>query len=193
MHSNVDSEEYEAVPSEFDSDTPVIPEIDAVDAEGGSLLAELRAARLQMQAERSIELDLPGGYKGRLVVRYKPIPWEDTRRLKERFEKSKNPDRELFAIIDTLAEACDEVLVRTDSGALEPAVECFPDLMHGVTTPVRYDSRFAAILGSPDVTTARQVVKLAIPNYWAMIDHHQQFAEWQTEGDSEVDEELAGE
>lgn len=148
-----------------------------------SMFAGLRAKREKIGGDRHIDLDVPG-YDGALVIRYGVVSWDEGRKMAEKFEQSKNPDKDLWAQVDFLIKGCQMVLMKDDDGNLQPLhklTDAFGD------EPVRFDDRLASALGI-DATSARQVVLGTFNNEWAMTAQHNQFGEWLASSRVEDDE-----
>lgn len=160
------------------------PEIES--RAGSSLLDELRAKRAEATQDRRLELDVPG-YEGLLVVRYRPTTWEEDKKISEKLERSKNPRKELYAALDTLITACDQILLRKHDGTLVPIEQ--EDPSQG-DEPVRFDGRFAAIMGL-ETGSAREVVLATFKhNHRAIGVHGEELGKWLAEVNSEGDEDF---
>jgi len=151
--------------------------------DNGSLLSRIRERRAQLQEERHLDLDIPG-YDGMLVARYRPLPWDEVKKIGEKVEKSKNPRKELYAMADVLVRACDSIWFR------DPETNELRPVQSG--EPVRYDDRLAEALGFT-ADSARQVLLATFNNDLAVTAHHMEAAEWMQASDVEVNEDLLGE
>lgn len=179
------------------SDDPTVRDeiADEVEAEsnghqpGGSALDRLRARRVELQKDRTTILDIPG-WQGMLVGQFRPVPWDDLKKIAKRAEKmSNNPRVELIAQTDTILAATDMLMVRED-GELTPMHELdevdYPE-------PIRFDAKLAEILELGEVKSARNALWRVFNNDLAVTAFHNELMEWQRNADEEVDEEMLGE
>lgn len=141
--------------------------------DSGTLLGELRKKREAIAEETDLYLDLPG-YDGQLIAHYKRLDYDQVRKIAERAEKSKNPNRMLFAQCDLIAEACIEILILKD-GNREPLYHAFPELGD---EPVRFDNRLGQALGFDPEGSARRAVLGCLNNPLAVAPHHNELALW---------------
>lgn len=148
----------------------------------GGLIDALRARREELQKERHLDLDVPG-YRGLLVVRYKPIDWDWLKKIGERADRNYHPRKELMAMVDVLVKSCDSVWTR-DQGELKPV-----DPEGAI---VRFDEQLAAILGF-ESQSARKTLLATFNNDLAVTAQYNTVSEWMQNVDLEVDEELLGE
>jgi hypothetical protein len=147
-------------------------------AEQGSVLDRLRTIRTEFQAETTHDIDVPG-YRGRLVARYAPLPWEIVRGLANKAEKGKrNAHIAVVVASDGLANAIVGFFFRDDDGKLAPVT------LHG--EPVtQYGDALAQALGIIGAETPREIVKAVFPDEYALVAHYGAFSEWQAERDEE--------
>lgn len=161
-------------------------------AEPTSHLSRLRAKRDEKLADKHIDIEIPG-YDGELWCRYRPVSWDDLKKIGEKVERMKHARKELLGFCDVLIAACDSFLVREEPGAeLEPLNPDDPE-------PIRYDQRLADALGfTPNQPgSARSIVLgtfgLAVSPELAITAQHNELGEWMEGANVEADEETLGE
>jgi hypothetical protein len=146
------------------------------DAEPNSIVARLRELRAEFQADVSVDLPVPG-YRGELVARYAPLPWNIIRALAIRGDKGRrNPENAPMIAADALANACIGMYYRGVGGELEPV------LHQG--DPVRYDKGLAYVLNLEGETT-REIVRAVFPDTTSLVAHYGALMEWQSEREDE--------
>lgn len=144
--------------------------------EPGSLLDRLRSRAVEVQRDRTLDLDVPG-WRGELVLRFRPL---DVGQL-ERFVENRSAGRVtgISESIDALATACVGVLGRDGDRLEELADE---------RGPVRLEPRLGVLLGMPGVDesyTAREIV-LALfgGNAFALGAFVDRLVEWMIDPDA---------
>lgn len=152
-------------------------------AEPNSLIARLRAKRLELQQARTLELEVPG-WGGLLAVRYQAISWPEMRTISERADKAQkrgDPSAELMLSVDLVLAATDCILIEGDDG-LAP---------YG-TPPLGFDAGLAELLGLEDIdpTNAQAVVLATFPNEMSLMKQGGEITEWLTYEDSRANEAL---
>lgn len=155
-------------------------------AEPGSVMSRLRTLREEFSTgPQHIDLDIPG-YKGALVARYGPLPWEVVRTLAIRGEKGKrDPQNGPIISADSLANAVQGFYFREDDGTLVPVT-------YNGTPVIAFDKALMAVLGIEGTQTARERVKAVFPDEFALVSHNARLMEWQESRD-DGDDELAAE
>lgn len=147
--------------------------------------SRLRELRQKLTETRELELEIPG-YQGELVAVYRVLDWEEVRKIMRRVEskkgRSENDRRELYAQIDTLIAACNEIKYRASNGQLA-----------SFATHPRWDQALAEILDIRDATTARAIVMATFNNDMAIMAHHGELYNWMVGENEEVGEEALGE
>lgn len=165
----------------------VEPEVDPGAA--GSILRTLRTRAHQLQAETTVDLDIPG-YNGVLVGRYRAI--SIARVFNGPGGTLRNPITEWGVAADALGTALQELYGRSpDTGDLEP-------LFHD--QPARFDDDLvmALDLPAPAAKTARAVLvallgggNLGESRVW---QHYLEYQAWLTQGSAaEVADDAVGE
>lgn len=152
-------------------------------AAADSVLQSLKKRRQSISADRRLDLDVPG-YEGTLVARYKPVPWDQLKKIAERAETSSNQRKELNAQADTIATACDTLLVQIED-ELIPLHEAYPDVFGD--RPAKYDERLGALLGF-EAKSSRQAVFGLFRNDLAVTAHQNEIGVWQQSSRNEDDE-----
>lgn len=127
---------------EYDQD----PEVDAAEPQGrpaapGSALASLRDRRAQGLKKLFVDLPVPR-YDPPIYVRFKPMAAARITAISKRFEKSKDPDKDVLANAVTLAEACIGIF-QLDAGGAEVSV----DVEHPNDDWPRFDTTLGGMLG----------------------------------------------
>lgn len=148
-----------------------------------SVLETLKKRREVISADRRLDLDIPG-YNGDIVARYKPVPWDRLKKIAEKAEASSSHRKELNAQADTIAMACDTLLVRIEE-ELIPLHEAYPDVFGD--RPAKYDDRLGKLLGF-DADTGRQAVLRLFRNDLAVTAHQTEIGTWQQSSRVEDDE-----
>ena len=149
---------------------------DEPQAAPGSLLDRLRS-RAAEQGKRTLDLPVPGRWRGELVLRFRPL---DVGQL-ERFVENRQAGRVsgVSESIDALATCCVGVLGRDGDRLTELADE---------RGPVRIEPRLAALLAMPgadDSFTAREVVLwLFDNNAFALGTYVDRMVEWMADPDA---------
>ncbi len=156
--------------------------------EPGSVMTRLRAIREEFTSgPQHIDLDVPG-YKGALVARYGPLPWEVVRTLALRGEKGKrDPQNGPMIASDSLANAVEGFFFREDDGTLVPVT-------YNGDPVLKFDNALMAVLGIEGTQSARERVKAVFPDEFALVTHNAKVMEWQEsrdDGDEELAEEVA--
>jgi hypothetical protein len=169
-----------------EDETQIEQEVETPQAEPGSVMSRLRTLRENFQTEQTIDLDVPG-YRGELVARYGPLPWEVIRQLAIRGERGKrDPNNGPMVAADGLANAILGFFYRNDSGVLAPVTK------NG--DPVTaYDAGLMSVLGIEGTQTTRERVKSVFPDEYALVSHYAALMEWQESRDDGEDEALIAE
>jgi hypothetical protein len=155
-------------------------------AEAGSPLDRIKAIREEFQAEHEVALELPG-YRGELLGRYKPLPWEMIKAIAHRVERMRRaPDIEVTVAADGLLNACIGFYYRDTNGNRSPLT------LNGVEI-TGYNTSLRDALALTDKNgikpeTAREIVKAMFPDDMALVSHYGALMDWQAERD-ESDEE----
>lgn len=149
-----------------------------------SPLDRIKGRRAELLEDRHVDLAIPG-YGGDLVGRFRPVEWEQLRKIALRVDQSKDPRRELEGQATTLIRACRGIYIRQD-GELVPIGD--DDL-----APVRFDKRLAELLDIEGADTALGVLFEVFANDLAVTAVHNRLAAWMDRSDEEVAEELLGE
>lgn len=169
-----------------DEYTPVEDEAPAT-AEPGSALSRLRALREDFTNAATVDLDVPG-YKGELVARYHPLPWEVIRQLAIRGEKGKrDPNNGPMIACDGLANAIEGFFIRAADGSLAP-------LTYNGDPVLTFNAALMAVLGVEGTQTARERVRAVFPDSFSLVAHYgslMQFQETRTTDEGEDEDLLA--
>jgi hypothetical protein len=129
-------------------------------------------------ANRTEVFDIQG-YDGMLVARYRILTFDEARAIGDKNRRGQNNPRFLlYAMVDTLTEACEELLYRDAEGKLIPLDQ---------TKPVRYDRRLSEELGLGG-ENSRQILLALFSNDVAVMAHHEEVQEWMKSGRREDDE-----
>lgn len=158
--------------------------------EAGSALDRIKQIREEFQADNEVALDLPG-YRGELLARYRPLPWEIIRGIANRVERNRRaPDIEVTVASDGLLNACFGFYFRGDDGE-RVALKYNGEEITG------YNSRLVAALDLTDRNgikpeTPREIVKSMFPDDMALVSHYGSFMDWQAERDEEDEERVQG-
>ncbi len=153
---------------------------DVAKAGEGSILNAIRSKRQAMSKDRKTIIDIPG-YDGMLVAEYRVIPYDQMSKLMNKAASAKDSQGELNAVTDVLVRACHQILVRDESGKLEPLNEAVPEFGDD---PVRYDLRLAQ---AAEVTgdRARLICQNVFNNDLALVDHNNTLVEWMKSSERE--------
>ena len=144
-------------------------------AEPNSVVARLRELRESFVNDITVDLEVPG-YRGELVARYAPLPWEMIRNFAMRGERGKrNPNIGPPIAADGLANAVVGFFFREEE-------KLVPVTWQG--DPVeKYGEALASVLGITGVETVRETVKAVFPDEFSLVAHYGEFMEWQAERD----------
>lgn len=169
------------------ADADVAVEADDNGTGPASVLEALKERRRDATLQRFLDIDVPG-YRGLLVMRCGPLPGKMQTRIRERYDRSRSPDRDFNLNADTLIAACHSVLGRRT--LRDPLQELDPD------DPVRIEERLAQMLDLP-AGSARDVLRgvfgMANSPDLAITAEAGRYIEWASSATDEVDEELLGE
>ena len=138
-----------------------------------SALDRIRAKREAIASETTEIFDIPG-YDGELCARYRRMEWTEVRKVAERAQGSRHPQKELHGQADIIASACVELLLRTDPN--DP--EHFERLGEVDGEPVRYDVNLCQMMEWNDIKTARDTVRAMFGNDMALSMHHAVLMAW---------------
>lgn len=160
--------------------------------EGSAIIDRLREQHGELSEDRHTDIEIPG-YNGLLWCRYRLVDWDRLKEIQDNMTRSKNPRKELHSQADTLAEACDQFLVKKGQDLIPLNEEAGTG-----DAPVRYDTKLAAIIGFDPLDhkgrpTARTCVLRLFNNDFAVSIHHNEVMEWMREARPEEDERLVGE
>ena len=153
-----------------------------------SILEALRARRDDFVGDRFVDLEVPG-WAGCLALRCGSVTSATMRRLRQRLDKSRSPDRDFNYACDVLVAACREVRGRaTQQDRMTTLV------YNG--EPMRIDLELANALGIPaqgarDVV--RQLFERAPTPDVAVGATIQRYMEWAGALDEEIDSDYLGE
>jgi hypothetical protein len=146
-------------------------EPDALSA-GQSGIDALKKRREGNLKNRTEEFDVPG-YDGMLVAKYRILTFDEARAIGDRNKRGQSSPRfVLNAMVDTLVEACEELMYRRPDGKLVPL---------DAEKPVRYDNRLSEWLDL-GADNARQIVFALFSNDVAIMGHHEKVSEWMQTG-----------
>lgn len=150
-------------------------------AEPNSVMSRLRELRENFTQDITVDLEVPG-YRGELVARYAPLPWEMIRNFAMRGERGKrNPNIGPTIAADGLANAVVGFFFREDEKLVPVTWQ---------NEPVeKYGDALAKVLGIEGTETVRETVKAVFPDEFSLVAHYGEFMEWQAERD-DGDEEL---
>jgi hypothetical protein len=151
-----------------------------------TLLTTLRAKRDALKADHYLDLDIPG-YDGLLVARFRPFPIEKSEAKAKQLQKlqAANAPVLLKSACDTLVDACEQLMVRTETGGEPKPIDPDADL------PIAFDSRAAEMFGF-QATTARQVVIGLFGTEQSIVAMSVEVSRWMTTLKRETDEDLLG-
>jgi hypothetical protein len=164
------------------------------------LLDRARRERERAQRAKPLELEVPGNET--VVVRYRPLPWEDAHRLLT--STADGAESALRNNLDALVAGCDELLLRADDGTLVPLARALRDQGVDLGEPdpnvvgkVRFDEHAVNALGlHPAEPTAQATVLAlfsgAVSPEFAIGQHAGVLADWIARASPEVDAEVAG-
>jgi hypothetical protein len=157
-----------------------------------SVLDALRKQYAEADGERRTTLMIvPGRFDARLAARYRPVPWDDQRRkIRQAAKQGDSAEAELNYGAELIAEACEEILIRTADGRpLLPMHTEVAQFKGG--EPVRYDQRLCTALGiDGEDLDAKAIVRLVFKNPQALNQHYAELDAFQREavtGDEEDD------
>jgi hypothetical protein len=106
----------------------------------GSLLAKLQDAAGRQQEQRTLELDVPGAFRGMMRVRYHGLPLDGLERYAEILQTGSAS--EFSTVLDMLVTCCDVVLgYDDDAGEWLELTDQYG--------PVGFDDRLARLLKLP--------------------------------------------
>lgn len=148
-------------------------------------LDRLRARRRALGEKKTIDLEVPG-YDGELVVRFRWVAYEELAKAGRRLQAMKDTAaRDVFAACDTLALACEDVLMNVD-GELKTVAED--------GEPVRFgDDRLGVALGFEPSPKVRQNVRAVFENDYAVLTTAARLSAWLADASQEVDGAFVGE
>lgn len=144
-------------------------------AEPNSVISRLRELREGFVNDVTVDLEIPG-YRGELVARYSPLPWEMIRNFAVRGDRGKrNPNIAPTIAADALANAVVGFYFREDE-------ELVPVTWQG--DPIdKFGDALASVLGIENVETVRETVRAVFPDEFSLVAHYAEFMEWQAERD----------
>lgn len=144
-------------------------------AEVGSVIERLREMRASFSDDAHVDIEVPG-YRGELVARYGPLPWEVVRNIAIRGERGKrNPDIGPLLAADGLANAIIGFYIREGD-------ELKPLTWNGLPVD-SYGESLRLVLGLTDAQTVRETVRSVFPDEFSLVSHYGTLMEWQAERD----------
>lgn len=153
-------------------------------------LGRLRQLHKKLHEKRTIDIDVPG-YEGELVVRYHGLDWNDVSKIMTRIQSMKPvrkgvTERELFAMIDTMIAACEEIFWRDPETLKLSALD--------QDAPLRFDVRlYRLFMDGEEPTSAREAVRRLFNNDMALVSHHGELVEFLNGASEGAAEDLVGE
>jgi hypothetical protein len=181
--------EREPVPAWLDEPAEAAPAPEPIEVgAAGSVLDVIRERRATKAAEHEYDMKVPG-YGGLLVVRCVPLSSGVLSPLRERLERSKNPERDFALAADILIAACENVLARRSAAdELEP--------LDPTGEPVTFTERLAELL-RVEARSSRELVRELFslapsPEIAAGIAVNG-YLEWAQGLDADLDSGLSGE
>lgn len=182
-----------SVAHEHDQDETLVELLDDTNGNGNgagseSILDTLRARREEAIGDRFVDLDVPG-WASCLALRCGSVSSGNMRRLRQRLEKSRSPDRDFNYACDVLTAACREVRGRARASDRMTTL-----VIDG--EPLRLDLQLGEALGL-QAQSARDVVRQLFdraptPDV-AVGATIQRYIEWAGALDDEADEDYLGE
>jgi hypothetical protein len=144
----------------------------------------LRERHAAITAERTLDKEVPG-YDGRLILRFRPVPWRVTGRV-QGLLSGKDPDARalLSANADILISACVGVYVYDDDGSLVSLDPTGDD--------VTIEPRLAQLLGI-EGTSARDTLLWLVGNEFVVGAMAGEVMEWTRDASAESAADLMGE
>lgn len=193
---------------EFDAPLAEAPVPTPEPVQDGSVWAIARASHAELarrrQARRPLELSVDGDDDRAdtgIVVRFKWVPLSATEKSTKGLAQIRaQTEQALFAAIDTLHLACDELLVRLpDDGVTLPdgrVVSGLTPLASPGEAPIRFDHRLCDGMGWPrDGMTARKIVhKLygGVEGEYAILNAAMEVTKWIRGTGEDTAEDFAG-
>jgi hypothetical protein len=174
----VDTERTDEITDTEDEASPSV--------EAGSPLDRLKTIRQEFQAEHEVALELPG-YRGELLGRYTPLPWEMIKQIAHRVERMRRaPDIEVTVAADGLLNACIGFYYRDRDGNRAP-------LTHNGVEITGYGPTLRDALALVDKNgikpeSSREIVKAMFPDDMALVAHYGALMDWQAERNEEDEE-----
>lgn len=161
----------------------------AAAAEGeGSILSTLRRKRQEIRRDKTTTLEV-SGYDGFLLVKYKPIDYNEFSKLVRKLQKAKNTDAEVGVAADILVRTCVGFYYRDelDGRKVKPLHES--DAQFG-DEPIVYDERLAKVVGLTvdNRHVGRSIAIGLFNNELALVDHSNEVVEWMRSNDAEENE-----
>lgn len=144
-----------------------------------SVRERLLAAQERSRKNSFVEFDVPGCH-GVLVARYRKLPYSDMKKIAERMDKSRHPDRELISQISFIAQSCVEVMTRTDDGDIV-------SLGDGVA----YNQELANLIGI-DAKDTVSLMKELVGDEYMIVRHYYELSMWR-DGEDDGGEDDSGE
>lgn len=142
------------------------------------LREQLLAQHQSNKDQKFKEIDIPGQH-GLLVARYHRVEWEISEQAAQTIGGGES-GAVLNAMLDLMIAACDEILVRRESGDLIPVAAVFPELGDG---PTRYTAQLAGLFNKgmefeEGEQFARANVLALFPSEQSVAPHAQQLQRW---------------
>ena len=157
-----------------------------------SLLDTLRTRRDEHAVAQTVEMEVPG-YNGMVALRLRALTGREQTQVATRLERSRSPEKELTANMDTLILACDEVVVRGEYGEPWQSLGSYDG-----DEPVAIDARLVELLHlTPTTDTARETLRslfaLAPSPDLAIGSVVNDYIDWMRAANDEIDREFVGE
>ena len=168
------------------ADTPVEP---FEEGSGNSVIDLIRQEMDELSAHRDVFIPIKGYEKTGLAVRY-GMP-EKGKELDDIANKNRRVDKDdwylnLHTAMDTMIHLCLGIYIRPEG--VEDYVELDPNFQGA---PVRFDHQMANIVGLPENSNARQVIrKLFDNNDMKILDHSSRLQRWLSDNKADVEKEL---
>lgn len=161
--------------------------------ESENLIGQIKSLREEAKSDHHLDLPIPG-YQRLLWGRYRPFPSAKSEAGAAELRKaaSRGLPIMLNASIDTIVDACEQIMVLKPEFNGEPGEtgENLKPLDDEV--PIRYDVRLAELIGYQTRST-RDVVTGLFPTDQSIMAHSITIAQWLQDTTRKVDSGLLGE
>lgn len=167
-----------------DEETQVEPEAEVDDPTPSpdNLMEAFRARRKEVGEDTELWLDVLEVEEPpmALVGQYRRLEVDELTKIARRVQRSKAPDREFMAQVDTVASALVEMWVRMKDPAdpTKKKLIKLRDIIPGRDEPVRYDNALGTFLGFDPEGSARRAVLATFNNELAVTPHHNELSSW---------------